>query len=312
MKILLTGGGGFLGRFVYQELLNRNYGQTDIFIPRKKDYDLTDYGTVKKLFEDHKPDTVIHLAAEVGGIGANMANPGRFFYSNMVMGSNLIEMSRLYGVSQFVQIGTVCAYPKFCDAPFMEEDIWDGYPEETNAPYGVAKKALFVMLEAYKKQYGLNSCVIVPTNLYGPFDNFDPESSHVIPALIRKFIIAKKRNFPNVSCWGDGSATREFLYVEDAARAVVNGMEKVKDPSPINVGSGHEISILLLADKIKELVNYSGDILWDSDKPNGQPRRVLNIAKAKQLLDWEPKREFVSGLKTTIDWYLTTKSCDEL
>lgn len=312
MKILLTGGGGFLGRFVYQELLNRNYGQTDIFIPRKKDYDLTNYHTVKKLFEEYKPDTVVHLAAEVGGIGANMANPGRFFYSNMVMGSNLIEMSRIYEVSQFVQIGTVCAYPKFCDAPFMEEDIWDGYPEETNAPYGIAKKALFVMLEAYKKQYGLNSCVIVPTNLYGPFDNFDPSSSHVIPALIRKFIEAKKHNLTNVSCWGDGSATREFLYVEDAARAIVDGMEKVKDPSPINIGSGKEISILLLADLIKRIIGYEGDILWDINKPNGQPRRVLNIAKAKQLLDWEPKQDFESGLRQTIEWYLTTKSCAEL
>jgi GDP-L-fucose synthase len=305
MKIILTGGSGFLGKFVHQELLRRDY--RDIFVPRSKLIDLTKFDQAQEMIRYYRPDTIIHLAAEVGGIGANMANPGRFFYANMSMGLNLIEASRLYHVNKFVQVGTVCAYPKICSVPFVEEDIWNGYPEETNAPYGVAKKALFVMLEAYKKQYGLNSCVIVPTNLYGPFDNFDPESSHVIPALIRKFIIAKKHNFPNVSCWGDGSATREFLYVEDAARAIVNGMERVKDPTPINVGSGKEISILLLADKIKELVNYSGDILWDSDKPNGQPRRVLNIAKAKQLLDWEPKKEFVSGLKTTIEWYLSTK-----
>lgn len=307
MRILLTGGGGFLGRFVYQELLNRNYDANNIYIPRKNEYDLTDYEVVQRLFEEYEPNTVIHLAAEVGGIGANMLNGGRFFFSNITMGLNLIETSRLFEVSQFVQIGTVCAYPKFCDAPFMEEDIWDGYPEETNAPYGVAKKALFVMLDAYQKQYNFNSCVIVPTNLYGPYDNFNPDSSHVIPALIKKFVEAKERSFPNVTCWGDGSATREFLYVEDAARAVVDGMEKVKDPSPINVGSGHEVSILVLADIIKELVGYHGDILWDCSKPNGQPRRVLNIAKAKQLLGWEPKQDFISGLQQTIDWYIASK-----
>lgn len=308
MRILLTGGGGFLGRFVYQELLNRNYDANNIFCPRKTDYDLTNYETVRRLFEEFKPNIVVHLAAEVGGIGANMANSGRFFYSNMMMGLNVIEASRLFGVGQFVQIGTVCAYPKYCDAPFMEEDIWDGYPEETNAPYGVAKKALFVMLDAYKQQYNFNSCVIVPTNLYGPFDNFNPLSSHVIPALIRKFVEAKEQNSPDVTCWGDGSATREFLYVEDAARAVVDGMEKVSDPSPINIGSGNEVSILILADMIKELVGYSGNVVWDCSKPNGQPRRFLNIAKAKQLLGWEPKQNFISGLKQTIDWYISSKN----
>jgi len=304
MKILLTGGGGFLGHFVKKELSDRGY--YNVFVPRKKDYDLTRSLDVHKLFHDVEPTVVVHLAAEVGGIGANMANGGRFFYANMAMGLNLIEVSRLWKVDKFVQVGTVCAYPKFCDAPFMEEDIWDGYPEETNAPYGVAKKALFVMLDAYQKQYNLNSCVIVPTNLYGPYDNFNPDSSHVIPALIRKFIEAKDRNLPNVTCWGDGSATREFLYVEDAARAIVDGMEKVNDPSPINVGSGKEVSIMVLADIIKELVQYRGDILWDCSKPNGQPRRFLNVAKAKQLLGWEAKQDFVEGLKKTIDWYLST------
>lgn len=308
MRILLTGGGGFLGRFVYQELLNRGYDASNIWRPRKIDYNLTDYASVQRLFQECKPNAVIHLAAEVGGIGANMANGGRFFYSNMMMGLNVIETSRLFGVDQFVQIGTVCAYPKYCDAPFMEEDIWDGYPEETNAPYGVAKKALFVMLEAYKKQYNFNSCIIVPTNLYGPFDNFNTASSHVIPALIKKFVEAKDRDLPHVTCWGDGSATREFLYVEDAARAIVDGLEKVKDPSPINIGSGKEISILLLADLIKATINYSGDILWDQSRPNGQPRRLLNIAKAKQLLNWEPKQDFVNGLKNTIEWYINTRN----
>lgn len=306
MRILLTGGGGFLGQFVYKELLNRNYKAKNIFIPRKANYDLTDNDSVQQLFEEFEPNVVVHLAAEVGGIGANMVNSGRFFYSNMAMGLNLIETSRLFGVEKFVQIGTVCAYPKYCDAPFIEEDIWEGYPEETNAPYGVAKKALFVMLDAYKQQYNFNSCVIVPTNLYGPFDNFNPNSSHVIPALIKKFVDAKKNGQDHVECWGDGSATREFLYVTDAARAIVNGMEKINDPSPINIGSGYEISIFILAHAIKNLLGYNGDIVWDTAKPNGQPRRVLNIAKAQQLLEWHPVESFESGLKNTIDWYLST------
>lgn len=306
MRILLTGGGGFLGQFVYKELLKRNYKTENIFIPRKANYDLTNNDSVQQLFEEFEPNVVVHLAAEVGGIGANMVNGGRFFYSNMAMGLNLIETSRLFGVEKFVQIGTVCAYPKYCDAPFIEEDIWDGYPEETNAPYGVAKKALFVMLEAYKQQYNFNSCVIVPTNLYGPFDNFNPNSSHVIPALIKKFVDAKKNGQDHVQCWGDGSATREFLYVTDAARAIVNGMERINDPSPINIGSGYEISIFILAHTIKNLLGYNGDIVWDTSKPNGQPRRVLNIAKAQQLLEWSPVESFESGLKNTIDWYLST------
>ena len=305
MKIILTGGSGFLGKFVHQELLRRGYG--DIFVPRSKLIDLTKFDQAQEMIRYYRPDTIIHLAAEVGGIGANMANPGRFFYANMSMGLNLIEASRLYHVNKFVQVGTVCAYPKICSVPFVEEDIWNGYPEETNAPYGVAKKALFVMLEAYYKQYNLKSCILVPSNLYGPGDNFKPESSHVIPALIKKFIDAKEGGLSFVDCWGDGSATREFLYVKDAAQAVVDGMEKINEPSPINLGGGSEVSIKDLATSIKDLVGYSGTIEWDESKPNGQPRRFLNISKAARLLGWKPKVSLIDGLAETVRWYAKSR-----
>jgi GDP-L-fucose synthase len=305
MKIILTGGSGFLGKFVHQELLHRGYW--DIFVPRSKLIDLTKFDKAQEMIRYYRPDTIIHLAAEVGGIGANMANPGRFFYANMSMGLNLIEASRLYHVNKFVQVGTVCSYPKICSVPFVEEDIWNGYPEETNAPYGVAKKALFVMLEAYHKQYNLKSCILVPSNLYGPGDNFKPESSHVIPALIKKFIDAKEGGLSFVDCWGDGSATREFLYVKDAAQAVVDGMEKINEPSPINLGGGSEVSIKDLATSIKDLVGYSGAIEWDESKPNGQPRRFLNISKAARLLGWKPKVSLIDGLAETVRWYAKSR-----
>lgn len=303
-KILLTGGSGFLGKFVYNELISRGFSFSDIYIVRSKDCDLTDSSCVKQLYKHVCPSVVIHLAAEVGGIGANMVNPGRYFYSNMSMGLNLIEYGRIYGIDKFIQVGTVCAYPKICSVPFVEEDLWNGYPEETNAPYGVAKKALFVMLDAYKKQYGLNSAVLVPCNLYGPHDNFNPQSSHVIPALIKKFYEAKMNGNKDVVCWGDGSATREFLFVNDAAVAIVNSLTMIDDPSPINLGGGQEISIKDLAEKIGRLLDYGGKVIWDESKPNGQPRRFLDISKAEKLLGWVPKKNLESGLKETIDWYI--------
>lgn len=304
VKILLTGGSGFLGRFVLKELVSRGFSFDDIFVVRSKEYDLTDYNSVCRLYQDTNPSIVIHLAAEVGGIGANMANPGRYFYSNMSMGLNLIECGRKFGIDKFVQIGTVCAYPKICNVPFAEEDIWSGYPEETNAPYGVAKKALFVMLDAYKKQYGLKSAVLVPCNLYGPYDNFDQASSHVIPALIRKFYEAKRDGIDSVICWGDGGATREFLFVTDAAKAIAESLFKIDDPYPINLGGGLEISIKDLAERICGLLKFEGKINWDSSKPNGQPRRFLNISRAEKLLGWKPLVNLDAGLQETISWYI--------
>lgn len=303
-RILLTGGAGFLGRHVHKELLSRNYHY--VFVPRSKEYDLTNFEATKKLIEWYKPDIVVHLAAEVGGIGANMKSPGRFFYANMSMGLNLIECARIFGISKFVQIGTVCSYPKFCPTPFSEKDLWNGYPEETNAPYGIAKKALYTMLDAYYKQYNLKSCVIIPTNLYGPYDNFDPESSHVIPALIKKFVDAKNNKDKYVTCWGDGSATREFIHAQDAAIGIVNGMELIDNPDPINLGSGDEISMFLLANTIKEITKFDGEILWDTSKPEGQPRRLTDITRAKKLLDWQPKTNLLHGLRETIQFYIDT------
>jgi GDP-L-fucose synthase len=304
-KILVTGGNGFLGRFVIKELL-KTYKKEEIYVPRSAIFDLTDRLQVDHLYNHTSPEIVIHLAAVVGGIGANMENPGKFFYDNMAMGLHLIEGARKHNIKKFVQIGTVCAYPKICSVPFLEEDIWAGYPEETNAPYGIAKKSLFVMLEAYKKQYELNSTVLVPCNLYGPYDNFDPKSSHVIPALIRKFVEAKINKSPFVECWGSGNATREFLYASDAARAIAASIEIDTDPSPINLGGGVEISIRDLVNKIKDLCEYSGEIVWNSSKPDGQPRRFLDITKAKRVLGWTPTKDFTEGLRETINWYLST------
>lgn len=277
-----------------------------MLIPLIDDYDLTKEANVIRMYDDMAPTTVFHLAAEVGGIGANQANPGRFFYANMAMGMHLIEHARLRGIKKFVQIGTICAYPKFTPVPFREENLWAGYPEETNAPYGIAKKALLVMLQAYRQQYGFNGIYLLPVNLYGPGDNFDLKTSHVIPALIRKFCHAVDTGTEEVTLWGSGSASREFLYVEDAARAITMAAEKYDGPEPVNLGTGFEITIKDLADKIKQLTGFKGEIIWDTSKPDGQPRRRLDIAKARELFGFRTAVTFDQGLQRTIDWWRTS------
>ncbi len=299
--VVVTGGAGFLGSFLTERL--EQAGAGEVFVPRIENYDLTEPEAVKQLYQDAKPDTVIHLAAQVGGIGANRENPGRYFYANMAMGLHLIEEARKNKLGKFVQIGTVCAYPKFAPVPFREEDLWNGYPEETNAPYGVAKKALLVMLQAYRQQYNLNGIYLLPVNLYGPRDNFDLESSHVIPALIRKFVTARDENAPNVTAWGTGSASREFLYVEDAARAIVMATEKYNGDQPVNIGTSYEITIRDLVELIAKLVGYDGEVVWDTTKPDGQPRRKLDTSKAKTLFDFEAETDFETGLRQTIKWW---------
>ena len=302
-RIVVTGGAGFLGRAVVRVLRNRGVAAERIVVPRRRDYDLTVESQVERLYDDARPDVVIHLAAEVGGIGANMEHPGRFFYANMAMGLHLVEHARRRGLEKFVHTGTVCAYPKHCPIPFREEDIWNGYPEETNAPYGVAKKAIFVMLDGYRREYGLRSAVVVPVNLYGPGDNFDPRSSHVIPALIRKCEEARISAAPAIVCWGTGSATREFLYVDDAAEGVVRAAEVMDEPVPINLGGGVEIPIRDLVVRIAKACDYSGGIAWDASKPDGQPRRGLDISRARQLLGWQPRQDFNAGLEATVAWW---------
>jgi GDP-L-fucose synthase len=302
-RIVVTGGAGFLGRAVCRVLRSRGVAEERIFVPRRKDFDLTVEADVERLYDVARPDVVIHLAAEVGGIGANMAQPGRFFYANMAMGLHLVEHARRRGLGKFVHTGTVCAYPKHCPIPFREDDLWNGYPEETNAPYGVAKKAIFVMLDGYRRQYGLASAVAVPVNLYGPGDNFDPASSHVIPALIRKCEEARISGAEEVVCWGTGSATREFLYVDDAAEGIVKAAETMDEPVPINLGGGIEISIRDLVMKIAAACGFKGRIVWDASKPDGQPRRALDISRARTLLGWEPKQGFDTGLATTVAWW---------
>ena len=302
-KIVVTGGAGFLGQFVVQSLISRGVNKQKIFIPRRRDYDLTLESNVIRLYDDAKPDVVIHLAAEVGGIGANRDHPGRFCFANLSMGMHLIEHARKNNIKKFVQTGTVCAYPKFSPIPFNENDLWNGYPEETNAPYGVAKKTLFVMLDGYKQEYGLDSAVLLPVNLYGPGDNFDLHTSHVIPALIRKCIEARDRGDQFIECWGTGSASREFLYVEDAAEAIVVATEKISEPTPINLGTGQEITIKDLVTLIAKLTSFEGDIHWDASKPDGQPRRCLDVSKSKDLMDWQAKIGFEAGLQRTIDWF---------
>lgn len=302
-RICVTGGAGFLGRFVLAKLRERGVKDSDIFVPRRNDYDLTLESDVAKLYKDARPDVVIHLAAEVGGIGANRDHPGRFFFANMAMGMHLIEHGRIHGIQKFVQTGTVCAYPKFTPVPFKETDLWNGYPEETNAPYGVAKKALFVMLDGYKREFGLNSAVVVPVNLYGPHDNFDPHASHVIPALIRKCIEARDAGADHITCWGTGSASREFLYVEDAADAIVTAAEKLDTPDPVNLGTNMEITIKDLVGLIARLCRFEGRIEWDPTKPDGQPRRCLDTSKAKNVMGWQAKVGFEEGLRRTIEWF---------
>ena len=300
-RIAVTGGDGFLGRHVVQALQVR--GCTRVNIPSIKQYDLTKEEAVARFYADAQPEIVIHLAAEVGGIGANRANPGRFAYANLVMGALLIEHARITGVEKFVQIGTICAYPKFTPVPFREQDLWNGYPEETNAPYGLAKKMLLVLAQGYRQQYGSNIIYLLPVNLYGPHDNFNPESSHVIPALIRKCIEAKDLRSGEIVCWGDGSATREFLYVKDCAEAIVLATERYDGSDPVNIGAGFEISIHDLVNLIVEIEGFDGKITWDTSKPNGQPRRCLDTSKAEELFGFRAQTNFRTGLRETINWY---------
>lgn len=300
-RVTITGGAGFLGSFVVEELKER--GCTHIFVPRSKDYNLVENEAVKKLYRDSKPDIVIHLAAIVGGIGANRENPGKFFYDNLMMGVQMMEQGRLFGLEKFVAIGTVCAYPKFTPVPFREEDLWNGYPEETNAPYGLAKKMLLVQSQAYRQQYRFNSIYLLPVNLYGPRDNFDPKSSHVIPALIKKCVDAVRNGEKEIIVWGTGKATREFLYVEDAAEGILLATEKYNKGDPVNLGSGFEISIKDLVDLIARLTGFKGRIIWDTSKPDGQPRRRLDTSKAEKEFGFKAKTNFEEGLKKTVDWY---------
>lgn len=302
-RVCITGGAGFLGRHVQEALRARGVSDGQMFIPRRVDYDLTQEEAVVRLYDDAKPDVVIHLAAEVGGIGANRDHPGRFFFANASMGLHLIEHGRQRGVEKFVQAGTVCAYPKFAAVPFKEDALWDGYPEETNAPYGVAKKSLFVMLDGYRREYGLKSGVVLMVNLYGPHDNFDPHTSHVIPALIRKCVDARKSGAGHIDCWGTGSASREFLFVEDAAEGIARVAERMDDPLPINLGTGGEITIKNLVETVARLSRFEGEIRWDPSKPDGQPRRCLDTSRAAESLDWRAQVQFEEGLARTIAWY---------
>ena len=307
-RVIVTGGAGFLGSFVIQKLEER--GATDIFIPRIEDYDLTDRDSIKRLFDNSLGDgfgaknmVIIHLAANVGGIGANREHPAEFFYDNLMMGVELIHQAYQRGVGKFVAIGTVCAYPKFTPVPFKEDDLWIGYPEETNAPYGLAKKMMLVQAQAYREQYGFNAIYLLPVNLYGPRDNFNLKTSHVIPALIRKAIEAQERGDKELPVWGDGSPTREFLYVEDAADGIVTAAEKYNGSEPVNLGSGYEISIKDLAEMIQYQTGFEGALAWQTDKPNGQPRRGLDVTRAKEYFGWQAQVPFEEGMRRTIEWF---------
>lgn len=300
-RVCVTGGAGFLGRNIVRKLQQR--GAKDIFVPVIEEYDLTQLEAIQRMLEDSRPDVIIHLAAQVGGIGANRARPAEFFYNNLIMGVMLMHQAWQAGVAKFVALGTICAYPKFTLVPFREEDLWNGYPEETNAPYGLAKKMLLVQAQAYRQQYGYNAIFLLPVNLYGPGDNFDPATSHVIPALIRKCIEGQEAGLDKVVVWGDGSPTREFLYVEDAAEGVLLAYERFDGPQPVNLGSGNEISIRDLLEMIVRLTGYTGRVVWDTSMPNGQPRRGLDISRAKEYFSFTAQMPFEEGLSRTIEWY---------
>jgi GDP-L-fucose synthase len=323
--VILTGGAGFLGQHIVAQLKQRGLSDDQIIIPRRADYDLRQWDTIQQLFHDaertrdhrlqtvddtpssavHRPSSivVIHLAANVGGIGYNREKPGELFYDNLMMGAQLMEAARQHGVEKFVAVGTICAYPKFTPVPFKEEDLWNGYPEETNAPYGLAKKMMLVQAQAYRQQYGFNAIYLLPVNLYGPGDNFDPASSHVIPALIKKFVDARRQGKTTVTAWGDGSPTREFLYAEDAAEGIVLATERYDGPEPINLGSAFEISIRDLVQIIARTTGFQGEVIWDTSKPNGQPRRKLDISRAANLFGFQAQTDFAAGLQQTVDWY---------
>ena len=307
-RVIVTGGAGFLGSFVIEKLKER--GATDIFIPRIEDYDLTDRDSIEQLFDDKLGDgfdasnmMIIHLAANVGGIGANREHPAEFFYDNLIMGVELMHRAWERGVGKFVAIGTVCAYPKFTPVLFKEDDLWNGYPEETNAPYGLAKKMMLVQAQAYRQQYDFNAIYLLPVNLYGPRDNFNLQTSHVIPALIRKAIEAQERGDRELVAWGDGSPTREFLYVEDAANGIVTAAEKFNGSEPVNLGSGYEISIKDLTEMIIRLTGFEGKLVWDTEKPNGQPRRGLDVSRAKEYFGWQAQVPFEVGMRRTVEWF---------
>jgi nucleoside-diphosphate-sugar epimerase len=300
-RVLVTGGAGFLGRPVCEQV--RRYHPAAVIVPRRIEYDLTEQAAVRKLLDHARPDVVVHLAAVVGGIGANRENPGRFFYENAVMGILLMEEARRRGVRKFVTVGTICSYPKFTPVPFREDDLWNGYPEETNAPYGIAKKALLVQAQAYRKQYGFDAVTLLPVNLYGPGDNFDPGSSHVIPALIKKAVEARDAGRPTLEVWGTGSASREFLFVRDAAEGVAAAAASYNDPGPVNLGTGREITIKALAELVCELCGFRGELRWDPTKPDGQPRRCVDPTRARERLGWVARTDLRDGLRETIAWY---------
>ena len=301
-RVVVTGGAGFLGSFVVEKLQQR--GCKNVFVPRSAEFDLRERDHIIRLYEQVKPHIVLHLAAVVGGIGANQANPGRFFYDNAIMGIQLMEYARLARIEKFVALGTICAYPKFSNVPFKEDDLWNGYPEETNAPYGLAKKMMLVQAQSYRQQYGFNAIYLLPVNLYGPRDNFDLQTSHVIPALIRKFVEANASNAKEVVLWGDGSPTREFLYVEDAAEGVLLATERYDEQLPVNLGTGEEVSIKALAEMIAAEVNYTGRFVWDTTKPNGQPRRGLDVTRAKELFGFEAVHRLRDGIPKTVAWFM--------
>lgn len=304
-KVIVTGGAGFLGRFLVDRL--KNYPEVEVVVPRSRDYDLINEANVKRLLSDVRPDLVVHMAAVVGGIGHNQRNPGRFFYDNLMMGVQLIEQARLHGVKKFVAIGTVCAYPKHTPTPFKEDDLWNGYPEETNAPYGLAKKMMLVQSQAYREQYGFNSIFLLPANLYGPGDNFDLETSHVIPALIRKCIDARESGSPFIEAWGSGRVSREFLYVEDCAEGIVRASASYNQSDPVNLGTGTEVLIKDLVEMIAHLTEFQGEIRWRSDRPDGQPRRQLDTTRAFEKFGFRARTSLEEGLKRTIAWYQQSK-----